>query len=160
MGQKLFSKCYSEFLIDVIRLEFRKLFNWDSSVGVFLSIFQNSVKKPLFTENFRTTASGIFSFTRLFLTPSELVETRFFLFFEHVISRLSNVMNVMSFAFEEIYLEKSTAKLLSDGNTHFTEKPREIKGWLLGWLTNYHSYTYTYWISVLHNPVILHLEVT
>ena len=28
MGQKLFSKCYSEFLTDVIRLEFGKLFNW------------------------------------------------------------------------------------------------------------------------------------
>ena len=47
-----------------------------------------------------------------------------------------------------------------DGNTHFSETSREIKRWFLGWLTDWHLYTYTYWISVLHCPVILHLKVT
>ena len=69
-----------------------------------------------------------------------------FSIFEHVLSRLSNVMNIMNFAFP--LFAKQTTQLLLQGNSyccrHFSETPG----------INLH------WISVLHCPVILHLKVT
>ena len=40
----------------------------------------------------------IFSFILWFLSPSELIQTRFI--FEHVLSRVSNVMSIMNCAFQ------------------------------------------------------------
>ena len=44
-------------------------------------------------EHLRTTASGFFHSFRCFLSPSKLIKTSFFYFFEHVLSRVSNVRN-------------------------------------------------------------------
>ena len=53
MGQKLFSKCHSEFLIDVIRLEFAKLFNWIQMNMVFKSSRPTKFYKIGFLEKIR-----------------------------------------------------------------------------------------------------------
>ena len=44
-------------------------------------------------EHLRTTASGFFHSFRCFLSPSKLIKTSFFYFFEHVLSRVSDVRN-------------------------------------------------------------------
>ena len=103
VGQKLFSKTYSEFLIDVIRFEFGKLFNWTLSYE-FCKIF----KDLLFTEHLWTTASEFFlSFDCL---------CQIFSGFEYFLSQLSNVMNIMNFAFGKLLLAKQMTQLFLHGN--------------------------------------------
>ena len=113
MGQNIFSKCYSQFLIDNIRLEFRKLFNWiqnnhsiETPGQVFSCEFSKVFKNPLFTEHLWTTASGFFHSLYCFCHPVVLS------IFEHVLSGFSNVMNIMNFAFGKLYLTKQKTQLL------------------------------------------------
>ena len=108
----------------------------------FCEIFKN----PFRQNTSGRTASGIFSFTQLFFATQWTNRNQVFSIFEHVLSRLSNVMNIMNFAFP--LFAKQTTQLLLQGNSyccrHFSETPG----------INLH------WISVLHCPVILHLKVT
>ena len=43
-----------------------------------------------------------------FLPSSELIETKFVYIFEHILSDLSNVMDILSFAFGKLYFAKQT----------------------------------------------------
>ena len=52
MGQKLFSKCRSEFFIDVVRLEFAKLFNWIQMNMIFKSNRPTNFYKIVFLNKF------------------------------------------------------------------------------------------------------------
>ena len=139
MGRKLFSKCYSEFLIDNIRLEFGKLFSGiqmnmvlkNSCSPMFYKLdflkrckefiwkhlrsitvikkrlqsrcfpvnFAKFLKTPFFKEHLWTIASGFFHSLNCFLPPSEPIESGFPIF-EHVLSRHSNVMNIINLDLE------------------------------------------------------------
>ena len=92
-----------------------------------------------------------FSFTQLFFATQWTNRNQAFSIFEHVLSRLSNVMNITNFT------SRNRRPSCSCWETQFSEKP-QIKRCFLGWLTYEHSYLYAYWIFVLHFPVILYLK--
>ena len=91
LGQKVFSKCYSESLMTPSDWNSGNCsieFSQQTTVKVFSREFCEIFKNPLFTKHLRQHDSfWIFSFTWLFLPPSKLIETSFFLFlnmFYHV----------------------------------------------------------------------------
>ena len=101
----------------------------------FCEIFKN----PFWQNTSGRTASGIFSFTQLFFATQWTNRNQVFSIFEHVLSRISNVMNIMDFAFGKFYFVKKRTQLLPQENTHFSETPR-IKQCFLSWL----PYQYLY----------------
>ena len=145
MGQK----CYSEFLIDVIRLELGKLFNLIQinmvfQKQLFINVLQkrcsqklhrnhmaapkicNSNKRRLkcrcFPANFakflkitflqNTSGRLLLDFfihlTKLFFAIQWTNRNQVLYIFEHVLSWLLNVMNIMSFASGKLYFAKQT----------------------------------------------------
>ena len=60
-----------------------------------------------------------------FLPSNELIKTKFFYIFEHVLSDLSNVMDIMSFAFGKLYFAKQTTHRSS--RSHMFSKTRALK---------------------------------
>ena len=60
---------------------------------MFSCEFSEIFKNLFFKEHLRTNASGFFHSFHCFLSPSELIETSFLYIFEHVLWRVSNVMN-------------------------------------------------------------------
>ena len=82
MGQKLFSKCYSEFLIDVIRLEFGKLFNW------IQIIVQFKLQCRCFPVNFATfLRTPYFQTLRKKFPNTEFFLVRIFLYSDWILTR-------------------------------------------------------------------------
>ena len=84
LGQKVFSKCYSEFLMTSSDWNSGNCsigFSQQTTAQVFSCEFCEIFKNPLFTKHLRQHDSfWIFSFTWLFLPPSKLIETSFFYF--------------------------------------------------------------------------------
>ena len=101
------------------------IFDWRHQIGireivqlnsdkVFLWILRN-LKTPYIYRMPPNNSFWIFSFVWLICHP---VTNRIQVFpiFEHVLSRLSNVMNIMNFAFWKLYLGKQSTQLLLHGN--------------------------------------------
>ena len=59
------------------------------------------------------------------MPSNELIKTKFFYIFEHVLSDLSNVMDIMSFAFGKLYFAKQTTHRSS--RSHMFSKIRALK---------------------------------
>ena len=77
-----------------------------------------------------------------------------FSIFQHVLSRLSNVMNIINFAFRKLYLVKTNNLVIAAWDHTFLQ---DITWNLLLLLkTDLHLYVYAYWISVLHCPECVH----
>ena len=108
----------------------------------FCEIFKN----PFWQSNSGRLLLDFFHSLNCFLPPSELIETRFFLFLNMFYHGFRTWW--ISWALHSLYLAKQTTQLLLQRNScccrHFSETPG----------INLH------WISVLHCPVILHLKVT
>ena len=108
----------------------------------FCEIFKN----PFWQNNSGRLLLDFFHSLNCFLPPSELIETRFFLFLNMFYHGFRTWW--ISWTLHSLYFAKQTTQLLLQGNSccyrHFSKTP-EI---------NLH------WISVLHCPVILHLKVT
>ena len=92
--------------------------------------------------NLRTTAFGFFCTFYCFLAPGELIETSFFSIFGHVLSRLSNVINIPNL--NDLVVAAWEHALLGDATWNLTVFCRLINISIC-----------TYRISVLHCPAIL-----
>ena len=97
----------------------------------------------LFQQIFNYRLSSIF----WFVSPSEPKETRFLSVFEHVLSRVSNVMNFMNCPFGKLWIAKQKNTLL-----------RRITWNLAVFFRLVIICIYTYWIAVLHCPASLRLK--
>ena len=111
------------------------------SLQVFSCEFSKILKNLFFAENLRTTASGFF-YSFYFSEPSELIETSLF-YFGHVLSRHSNVMNIMNL--NDLVAAAWKHTFLGDITWNLAVFCRLIS-----------ISIYTYWISVLHCPPIIH----
>ena len=100
----------------------------------------------------------IFSFISLFFANQWTDRNQVSCIFEHVLSRLSNVMNTMNFAFGKLHFVKQTTWWLMTGTLISARHHMEYSSVFLDWLT--FTYKCTYWISVLNCPAILHLKVS
>ena len=96
-----------------------------------------------------TSATGFFSFAKLFFATCSTNRNQVFSIFEYVFRKVKWMQGSwISWNLYSLYFAKQTTQLLQQGNScccrHFSETP-EIN---------------LYWISVLHCPEILRLEVT
>ena len=103
----------------------------------------------LFYRTPRTTATGFFSFAKLFFATCLTNRNQIFSIFEYVFRKVKWMQGSwISWTLYSLYFAKQTTQLLQQGNScccrHFSETP-EIN---------------LYWIPVLHCPEILRLEVT
>ena len=122
IGQIFFSKCYSEFLIDFIRLEFAKLFKWIQIIvqlRIQYKCFPVNIAKCLRIPYLQNSSEQLLLDVYIHLTIVATQRTnrnQVFSFFEHVLSWLSNVMSIGNIAFGKLFLEKQTTQLLQHGN--------------------------------------------
>ena len=107
MWQKLVWKCYSEFFIDVIRLEIGKLFKWIQMIvqlrlqcRFFLVNFAKILKTPYLQDTSEQLHLDFFVHLTVFATQWTK-GNQVFSIFEHV-------MNMMNDAFGKRYLPKQT----------------------------------------------------
>ena len=109
----------------------------------FCEIFKN----PFWENTSGRLLLDFFHSLNCFLPPSELIETRFFLF-----------LNMFYHGFRTWWISRTllreTDDLVVAAGKHISLRNRCF----LGWLTYEHSYLYAYWIFVLHFPVILYLK--
>ena len=105
MWQKLVWKCYSEFFIDVIRLEIGKLFKWNQMIvqlrlqcRFFPVNFAKILKIPYLQDTSEQLHLDFFVHLTVFATQWTK-GNQVFSIFEHVLSLFSNVMNMMNVAF-------------------------------------------------------------
>ena len=103
----------------------------------------------LFYRTPRTTATGFFSFAKLFFATCLTNRNQVFSIFEYVFRKVKWMQgSLISWTLYSLCFAKQTTQLLQQGNScccrHFSETP-EIN---------------LYWISVLYCPEILRLKVT
>ena len=119
-------------------------------VQVLSSEFCKFFKNPFWQYNSGRLLLNFFYSLNCLLPPSELIETRFFSIFEHVLSRISNIMNIKNF------ISRNRRPSCSYWETDILLETRSEAVFFK--LINLSAFIHAYSVSVLGCPVILYLK--